>query len=422
MLLLGVAALSAVAAALVLVRVRAARLAWMLFAPVVLLQSQASALKVLYLVSALVVLAMSRRAIAAEYRASRPYRIALQASASFVGVLLISSSFQEAGLDTWIGVRESVSYLFLCLIPMLGVTFRNVSTRLISIFIPTLGMVAACSYLLATIEARGAGSGGLSGIRSLTLIAVPVAWGFSTFLASGGRAVWALVLSELSLALAIASGTRTALSLLAIPLALLPFVLTRWRLAAKFTVATASTIVATWLAMAQFLPRLISNPYYYEQRYRVLLAALKGGGQMTSDTSYNVRNVHYQWAIQQIDLHPLFGTGPGYAYSGLLNGTSSIYMLDTPWITVAKVGVIGAVLLVTILMSLLTYQTRVAKAPRGGLYSRVALAAFAAALLPSGSIFEDKGLGVGLLVLTISVGRSAVEPVSDDKLGGRVFA
>lgn len=149
------------------------------------------------------------------------------------------------------------------------------------------------------------------------------------------------------------------------------------------------------------------------ERLSYMAASVKGFGRLSTDDSANLRQGATDAAWNVVHLHPLFGAGPGVTIGHYgMSGGRIIYVsgtaLDTPLMTLAKVGFLGTVALAMLAIAVLTKRRAVGESTRPGLYFLV----LTAVQLPLGSPLEDAGFGIGVM-LAMLLSATAGTPKAD---------
>ena len=109
------------------------------------------------------------------------------------------------------------------------------------------------------------------------------------------------------------------------------------------------------------------------------------------------------------------GTGPGYLYPSVVPGDPPAFTLDTPLVTPAKFGLLGA----SIVVFLLAQAARAIGASRrlvGATQVGIALSGFGFIFvvdLPFGGFLEDKGFSIALMLFLALLAARGRERLSD---------
>jgi hypothetical protein len=309
----------------------------------------------------------------------------------------------EHGIATGDWMRDVLPYLLLAVLPVVGLdAAADSSPRAMELVVAALGLVAAAGMAVDWLHRRQVSSLGVD--RVVLSTTALVALGLSLAITRGGlgpgRLRW-LALAVAIVTLMLVTGSRTNLVVL---FAVVGLIGARHKMRISLLRA-GTTVVVGLLAVAVALPlvasRVVSDPQFLSSRIDAALLVLSG--QASADQSFEIRHNAYLMATGQYQLHPWFGTGPGFTYP------DGGFTLDTPLLTLAKWGIVGTLVIAGYLLTLTTCFVRVR---RIGGYSVIGTAArgwwFAlVALIPFGSWLEDKGFALAVTVIVAAVASSA---------------
>jgi O-Antigen ligase len=261
-------------------------------------------------------------------------------------------------------------------------------------------------------------------LSSRHIASIPNAFGLPTFLLGAALFAYAmafvlegdrqrlrwLMLASAILAGLIATGTRSSLILLAIPIAI---ILGARRHFARRSVRFAIVIPAAALLVllgVQFLIRYTSAHRDVLQE-RVQLLRHSGS---SSDQSYVDRLAQTTAAWKVFKSSPLLGVAPGYSFTWFdpTGNEKSSTVIDTPVEYLAKFGVFGLWPVLVLAVSVKRGLGRLRKRTGGATIGQLAVIGLAGAFLiwwALGVPFDDKGFAIGfLLLLALALSEASV--------------
>jgi hypothetical protein len=152
----------------------------------------------------------------------------------------------------------------------------------------------------------------------------------------------------------------------------------------------------------------------FTERLSYMATSVRSFSKLSTDDSANLREAATHAAWNVVHLHPWFGAGPGvivshYGMSGgrliWVSGTA----LDTPIMTLAKIGILATMALALLAVVVLVRPRCTRTGVRPGLYFLV----LAAVQIPLGSPLEDAGFGIGVMLAVLLAGVPR-GPLGDD--------
>jgi O-antigen ligase len=208
------------------------------------------------------------------------------------------------------------------------------------------------------------------------------------------------MLASAILAGLIATGTRSSLILLAVPIAI---ILGARRHFARRSIRFAIVIPAASLLVllgVQFLIRFTSAHRDVLQQRAQLLSHTG----TSSDQSYVDRLAQTSAAWKVFKRSPVLGVGPGYVFTWVdpTGLEKSVTVIDTPAEYLAKFGLLGLWPLFVLALSVARTLGRLRKRTGGRTIGQLAIVGLAGAFLSwwaLGVPFDDKGFAIGFLLL-----------------------
>ena len=381
----------------------------------------------------------------------------LVSAAAFAAVLVCSFAVSRAHATPFASwLRDSAAYALFAAAPLFGLACaRSASRRWMIVALVVFGALTAISFEVEWLARRNLlhlpidrivlPSGGLTS----ALFALATGFG----LAALWKRWWWAVGAGVVLGLFFATGTRSALLLLAVPLGAGLLAGRPWRRTAaavltQVLVAAAVFLVAD-VAVIVAHPRV---PIDYGSPQPTICPSSpvdsSGSGCMTvldptsnglnsrlgdtaalfsdpgSDASLQERLTQTRVAWEAFLTSPLVGVGPGHSFHWTRSSKLEVdaYTLDTPLVYLAKFGVIG---LVPLLLFAAAYLGLIFGLWRRRSEARTEFLAICGygIVLVSGSLLgspiEDKGISFGLALL-VGLGCRALisgQPVSADAIG-----
>ena len=388
-----------------------ARLLVTLIGALLVFQSPTSLGKIVYLAVATLCFALSSLRLMAQGEnvrliAFRPMAYAGWAAAAVITLSLPVALSEGAEAEAWL--QDVLPYILLITLPVVGLDAAvDMPARAVSGLLGVMGVVAAVGFMVDWLDRRHVSTLGMGRLILATTTLAALGFCYAATRAALGphRPRWSTAAVVIAASMLV-TGTRTNLVLLVALIGIvgrksLGFVspLRAATTASVFIAATCGFIVV----LAQ---NLISDPEFLQKRIRI---ALNFAGER-QDQSYEMRRSAYSLAHERFIEHPWFGAGPGYKYP---NGLMS---LDTPWMTPAKFGVVGTLVILVFLVTVgwcVRRTTRLTSGKVPALY--LAARAWALLLLTLTPFFpwvEDKGTALAVMVLVASAAMSRTGEVA----------
>jgi len=355
----------------------------------------------------------------------RPWVIAAGATVIMLIISLVVSRAYGTSLTSWL--RDTAPVALLAAAPILALACaRKVSARWLVAVLAVCGSLASLSFAVEWIGRRHLAvlpidrivlpTGGLAS----ALLAVATALALSRV---SGKWSWA-VMAGIVLGLFFATGTRSTLLLLAVPIGTAivagrprlfatRVVLTQVVVAiAVFFVAVSGIAIANGSATPEAPPgSLVSTTAAppvdsLGQRLDAIGSLVTDPG---SDQSLQERLAQTNAAWQALIGSPLVGVGTGYGFQWTNSSNQKVvaFTLDTPLVYLAEFGMLGLIPLALLVAAYLGLVRGLWRQRQRARTEYLALVSFAFVLAVGGVQgfpFEDKGLSFGLiLVLALGV-------------------
>jgi O-antigen ligase len=404
----------------VLVGSPAARAAFVVLGGILVLQSSEgfSALKLVYLVGAGIAVFAALAQIGTAPRVARAHLAPLGwisvGLAAVVAVSVFVASGKGISTSEW--ARDALTYGLLAASPLLALDMSRLPLRQIRWLLCVAGGWAVLAFTAAWLYRRGLTSLDLG---RFSLSSYMLAAGFFCFAcasavtADRSRLVW-LLAAIATVALLLASGTRSVVVLALAPLvvALTP--------GAGFGQRVGRTVASLAVA-ALFLPivfgavlgALSVDQAAVTRRFASIVEAYRDP---VGDASYRERRIVSNLAWTEFKRAPLLGNGPGHRFTyyppyGV--SARSVLVVDNGLTTLAKLGLVGAGLIVLMLFFLALVGLRAWRSARSpGSVALIAFIVLASAYVFLGAPAEDKGFSFAVALLLAMTARELAETES----------
>ena len=335
-----------------------------------------------------------------EYRTLWPLFVASTAFFALAGLSFVVAHIGATGLKPWL--RDISPYLLFATAPYFALDAATTLTaRRLRILLACAGLLGAVAFAVTWSNNRG-------------LTHLPVTWvGFPSVLLPSALASYAIaaalqgrrrtgvwiVLAATCFSLLASTGTRSALVLLASPVAIV-FAAPRNLFRRVFRLSLGLPLAA--LAVVGLVASVVALSNANTTVLRDRLATLHQSGSQV-DRSYLDRISQSRASLAAFHSAPLVGTGPGVPIEwhnsfGKLKSTPTV---DSPFGYIAKFGLAGLAPLIVLLGSYVAFVRRLARIP-AELTARLALVGFGVVVVLWSILnvaFEDKGFPVGFMLL-----------------------
>jgi hypothetical protein len=294
-------------------------------------------------------------------------------------------------------IRDAIPYILLTLAPFIGRQIgQKLSTRYLAHSAVALSVIASFLTFSDWISRRG-GTDLVSkvGLSTAILPALGFALGiWISFYSKGMERLVLIVASTLILAMMLGTGNRTNLTLLA---ALLPLLIAAKLFSIKQSrvgihlpkrraFSGLFALLMLTVAIAGFFAYLGLSAFLEQ---RLLTLSVDFFSNSNSDQSFLIRSLYYEIGIKYFQENPFFGSG--------FNPFINIISIDNPFEGLVKIGILGSFLysltiyfFVKSSFSLSNAHIAIKQAYLGWTFVLVAL-------LPFGTIWQDKGFAVAMV-------------------------
>ena len=316
-----------------------------------------------------------------------------------VGAMVIASLVSPNPASAETLARQAIFYLLVPAAPLVGLDAgRDLKPRVVYLIIAVVGTVAAIGFATDWLSRRGVSSldVGRFVLSSLILPAFCFALALVQLACARGMArklLWLMPTILIPIAMLV-TGTRTNLIVL---LAIFGVTgatrLHRVRLGQIIFIVTIVAGIGL-LLFPIVANAVLSRPDFIQQRLAAAVQVLNGN--TAEDQSFSGRSLQYSIAVDLIAKSPLFGYGPGFQAG---------QTLDTPLLTVAKLGILGTAVLAAFLI---TCVVVIMKSGKKYGYSVAHTASRGLVLvflanIPFGTPIEDRGFGFTLILVFMAV-------------------
>lgn len=321
---------------------------------------------------------------------------------------MVISTVATPGSDPTSIIRQGLFYMLIPLAPFIGVeTGRELRLATTLWIAGGAGTLTAVGFAVDWLSRRGVAAFNLNFLVLGSTVLAGLGFALTLLIAVSTkgrqRVLWATMAAIIPVAMLV-TGTRTNLMLFVVIVGMLG-PLAKYRLHPGRAFAAVILVGAAIIIMLPIAARmLLSDPTFLDKRVFALLEVLSGSA--AGDQSFQWRAIQYQYALDQIELRPLLGHGLGW---------NPPFAMDTPLVTVIKLGIVGTVVLVLFLVTSLLVIEKLAQA-RGYAPIHAAargMAVLLVALLPFGSPIEDRGFSFTLALLFAGVAAAANVPAAE---------
>jgi len=338
------------------------------------------------------------------------WSIALAAAMLLLGLASLVWT-PATGLDQWI--RDALTYIFFPVAILIGLDFGlAASRRLIWATIWALGLFGAAAFSVTWLQRRGADSINVEsfGIASSFVPIPAIALGLAIFCIAERRSFAALFGSLLVAGILIVSGGRTIwiYVLVGVAVALAAAVFTgRVARAAIVVVGAILGAAAALSVSAQYGSGIAADRFSWFSRF-----ADNGWLVFAADGSAIERSRAYDWTLQLWADNPLWGRGWGQPFPSVTSGTlnSEIYTLDSPFVALAKFGVVGAAVWSVAVILSIGVALHMARRETVTKVSIVIAVTMAAVLVLNGYPLENRGFPIFIFCIIAQACGALREP------------
>jgi len=328
-----------------------------------------------------------------------PFRPLVGFGLALAAVLFVSYFASPSGADLSTFARQSIFYLILLAAPVIGLdSGRDLTPNAVYKIVWVAGIIASIGFATDWLERRNVSSLDVGQFVLSSLILPGFAFSLALVLLARARGPVAK-LPWLALALVVpiamlVTGTRTNLIIFAAVLAIVGQS-KNFRIPARKMLVILASVLAIGAALFPIVANaVISRPGFIESRIQALLSITSGNA--GADQSFSGRQSQYELALDLIAQSPVFGQGLGYQLT---------FTLDTPLLTVVRLGILGtAILLAFVAAIAITFRRATARfGPSVSYTAWLGLLAIAIANVPFGTPFEDRGFGFTFLLVFVAI-------------------
>ncbi|MFD2338893.1 hypothetical protein FGG90_04195 [Clavibacter tessellarius] len=339
------------------------------------------------------------RLIASPPSYARHFKSLIWVGLALLAIVSLSYLASPAGSDLGTFGRQAIFYLLIVLGPVIGLDAgRDIPPRITYPLVGVLGLVAAIGFAFDWLERRGvtALSSGRFILSSLMLpsfafaLALVMVFHAEKRLA---RILWLVPVVGIPIAMLV-TGTRTNLIVFAAVFAVLGLQRSMRVPPGKMLGLLVIGGVVGGLVFPIVASVAIADPDFLQSRIRASLTVLNGEG--GADQSYAIRQNAYVVATSLIDSSPVFGMGLGYTIP---------ITLDTPLLTVVRLGWLGTVAVAAFIaaMGWSIWKATRAIGPSPATTAWWGLLLVMLCNIPFGTPLEDRGFGFTLLLATVAI-------------------
>lgn len=309
--------------------------------------------------------------------------------------------------------RDVIAYLLMAVAPLIALdAVLNASLRAIQFVVMTVGIAAALLFMVTWLGRRGfqVVDNESVALASMTLCVLPFCYALIKTLKPGRHRIGWMALAGTIPAALLVTGTRTTFVL---GTALVGMAGSR----KKMRVSPATVLVVALLggaAVVYLIPALAlavtGDPQFFGERFGSLGSLLDGG--TVYDESYRQRQLAYNFTRDVWHLHFWLGTGPGYYFNNVDPSKPATLSLDSPYLVLAKFGVLGASLMVGYVVAVFAMVFR-CRRETGYTVELTAVRMTVPvlfALVPFGPLLNDKGFALMLALCVALVGATVTNP------------
>ena len=349
----------------------------------------------------------------------RPFRALVGPGLLLSGVLIVSFFASPDGADVTTFARQAIFYLMLLAAPIVGLdSGRDLSPANVYKIVWLVGLIAAVGFATDWLARRNVSSLELGKFVLASSILPGFAFGLALILlttASGflRKLPWLTLVILIPIAMLV-TGTRSNLIIFVAAFAIIGALRNKRVPLKRLAVSLSSIAVIGATLFPIVASAVISQPGFIENRIQALLSVASGDS--ANDQSLSGRQLQYELALQIIGRQPLFGQGLGYEIP---------FTLDTPLLTVVRLGIVGSLVLIAyiVVIALAFRKARLLNGPSVTYTAWWGFVAIAVATIPFGTPFEDRGFGFTILLIFVGVGSElqAMQPRSDSRTSGGQF-
>jgi hypothetical protein len=369
--------------------------------------------KIAYLAgTALAVVISLVRLSRSKDRSLQCFRPLLVGAMPLLALLCLSAIVATSGgtpIIAW--ARDASAYFFVICLPAVALDAgQHFSRKQLETLIVVLGVAAAAGFAIDWISRRHVSSLEVGRLILATTTLVALAFAYLLMKAATGpnRPVW-IILSTVTIAMMMVSGTRTNLVLLAAAIGIVGSAAKGRVPIYRLVIQIAFLLLLAGVSIPVLGKLLTDDPQFLSKRISAATAVMTG--KFATDGSFLERAHAYATAKAVFLQSPLVGIGPGHAFTAGRSHSHYSTSLDTPWLVPAKLGLLGVAALVFYLASVLVCMARIRQGTGGMEILTVGRGWFAILLFltPFGPWVEDRGFALALALFVAALSASARE-------------
>ena len=340
----------------------------------------------------------------------RPLLRASIATFTLVLVSLPVSIFNDVPQKAWL--RDVAPYVMVACAPFFALDAQaSMGVHVLRRLLVLGGTIGALGFTATWLTRRGIADLGIVpvGLPTLLLASTVFAFGVAVLLHGDRRRFAWAVLTSLVFAMLLSTGTRTALILLAAPLAIAlggGFRLTQRSV--RLLVATPLVGLLVFLGTQAVLGVTNADREALAGRTNLLFST----GDSGTDQSYIERLAQTDAAWEAFLSSPIVGTGPGkpIVFETLFEGEQARASVDSPLSLLAKFGAAGLVAAAFLVVGFIGTLRAFRRRTREATIVQLAVIGFGAVIAAWSLLqnpYEDKGFAIGLTLLLAVAAREA---------------
>ncbi|QNU23479.1 O-antigen ligase family protein [Geobacillus zalihae] len=400
-----------------------ARLAFLVFGSIFVLQSSSNwtPIKTVFLIGIILISLVSLLKVTDKifkniYKDLKPVIISSIILNIYI-ILSIVLSIYVWKVSPIVAVREAYPYLIFSFVPILAIDFSdNINKRPLYLIFYSSGILSSSIFCLSWLSKRDYINVSTEeiGLASMLLPLAFFSYSCSRVLYGKKNKVMWLMISAFVLSSLLVTGTRTSIIALIMPF-FVAVIRKDNRLKRIVQLITFYILLITLIIVGVLVISKLTQSKLdiITERFLNLKDMFITGG-LTEDQSYNGRYEQTLIAIQAIKFSPFLGAGLG---TGFYQVTNYVGSMDSPLASVAKLGIIGLVLLVTPIVNigillLKEYKRKKIDYDCLSLFGYLVIIFLYSLILPP---YEEKGFGIGLLLLLTLFFGNRYSTFKDDK-------
>ncbi|WP_169079400.1 O-antigen ligase family protein [Microcella alkalica] len=328
------------------------------------------------------------------------FRPALGWGLALLAILALGLLASPEGVDFVTFGRQAIYYVLLVIAPIVGLDAgRELRPATVYRVILVIGVLAAAGFMIDWLNRRGVTALNIDRIVVSSFFLPALAFSLAVLLALSAKAFRDKLLAvgaAISIPIMLAvTGTRSSILLLLAVVFSIGKV-GKSRIPPLRVLVLLAVVAIPAAAMAAFISaNVIADRDFLVLRFGALQNLLIG--EPVADLSFALRSQQYEQALALIELSPLLGYGLGYSIP---------FTLDTPLLTVVRLGLLGTLIVIGLLFTLATGVHRASREYGFNPASTIfwTFIGIAVIYLPLGTPLEDRGFAFALVLALMAVG------------------